>query len=832
MRCTSCDLCQNPELVTNCMTGTGDSGVTFMLVGHQPGVEDDKLGAPFTGSNGRLLHALLQESSWNTRDCFFTNALKCSLFGGKPKESYWKRCKGHFKNELREIKPQAIVAFGGIALKWLTGFSGVRRFRKRGLPCLFNPEIMVYPFEQPISLQNYEGEDYHRMRAQMVSDLIWLRQRARAGMLNIADDIPTDYKRAKTLQDVRDFLDEFPVGSEVYADLETAQPDHSGGSLFPYEGHKIVAIGFSKGAGHARTIPYQARGVSTLCYWTDEEEKQIHEWLGEFWKTRKFEGHNFVQFDQKWVCVRWGLDKLDIPFESLYASHILDETPGSHGLEALAIRYTKMLPWKSTFSVKDTVKCCTYLAKDVDAGWRVSQALKAKLDDSQEWLHHNIQMPFGHVARRMEQRGVLVDPEAVTACADNLSAVIDTARKEISAIDEVKAFELLNGCRLNVKSPEQIADLMENYLKLECLERTETGKYSTKQSVLEYWEDKTPFMSKLLLHRRAAKLKSTYCDGIAERMEATGPIMHYSIKTHGTVTGRPSFADPNVGNIPRKDTAAKSGIEDPSMIKAMFVPRKGRCMLQADYSQAELRVLAMLSGDQNLIDTYAQGLDVHRATAAKLFQVPIDDVTSAQRSQAKAINFGIIYGKQEQTLIADFILAAMQKARKEGIEFTPLMEAEATAAAQAALAGHRKAHPDVWRWMSQQEVTIRQRGYQKTPFGRRRRYWKIDHASIRQAYNFPVQSTAADFTHIAIVRTHKILQELGLDAPIVLTVYDSIIFEPKFEDMWEVADVAKRVMEGIEYPWMRGVRLKVDLEAGLSWGRLRELDLENRVVLK
>ncbi len=835
-KCSSCNLCKNPNLKTCCMEGTGSEEATFLFAGHSAGKEDDEIGQAFTGSNGRLLRELLEQSSWDLEDVYFTNAIKCALLGEKPRDSYWKRCKGHFRNELERVKPKAIVSFGATSLKWLTGFSGPRRFRRRGLPCVLDPRIVVYPFEQAIALKHLEGHEYYKARALFISDLKWLLTKKIGGTLHLVDDVQLDYKHAQTIEDVRAFLDEFPEGTEVYCDLENGTPELEG-SLFPYPGHRIVAVGFSNRPGHARTIPFQARGVASLRFWTEEEEAQIHEWLGEFWRTHSFVGHNFVQYDQKWLCDRWDLDHVEINFEPMLAAHLLDEERGGHGLQDLAIRYTKMNPWKSEFTVRDITRCQKYLAKDLDAGSRVYPIIKEKLNDAQMWLHTNVQVPLAHEARRMEQRGVMIDVEAMEKLGKHLEERIAEEEKEIYAYTEVKAWQLHNGKRFNPESTHHLRDLLENYFKLPKIKATGTGLYSTDREVLEYYEDKCPFVGNILRRRRSSKLKGTYVGNIRERVEEHGSIVHYSIKLHGTVTGRPSFENPNVGNIPRADTAERAGIEDPKLVKAMFIPRPGRCFLQIDVQQAELRTLAMYSRDENLSETYRQGLDAHSATAAKAYGVPLEEVTKSQRSNAKRINFGVVFGKQEESLILDFVTAQRDleraNARKENREpdFTREMEAKATSEAQAFLAAHKRAHPDVWRWMREQETQIRRYGYQETFFGRRRHYHKIDHAAIRQSYNFPIQSTAAEFLHVGLIRSSKILRKLNLDAYPVLTVYDSVVYSCTFANMWEVAEIGRDVLENLGFPFM-SVPFKVDLEAGLSWGNLHPVCLETKQVLR
>lgn len=834
-KCNNCGLCDSPRLQTNCMSGTGRAGSTFIFAGHGPSIDDDSSGAPFLGGSGRFLRTLLGEASFPESSIFFTNALKCATFNEKPKDSHWKKCKGHFAKELEEIKPKAIAAFGPSAFKWLTGFGGANKFRRRGFPCILDPSVTVYPFEQLSNIRELDGEDYQIARTKLVGDLMWLKEKGLQGNLSLNDNVVLDYKRAKTVQDVLDFLAEFPEDTVVYADLECADEENNG-SFFPYPGHKIVAAGFSNGPGHARTIPYKARGILNLTYWTEEELEIISTALKKFWLTHKFIGHNLIQFDQKWITAEWGIGDIEIPFEPQLASHLLNEEPGNHDLQTLALQYSQMLPWKSEFTVKDILRCCDYLAKDVDAGSRMWPKLMSKMNPKQLWLHENLQIPLAYESRRMEQRGIGIDTEAVDKVGEALDIQMEAAEKIIRKCPEVQAWELKNRETFNIDSNQQVGDLMENYLKLPCIKRTESGQYSVDVEVKEFYEEDSEFVKALTLRGRSAKLKRTYVEGVREMVRLHGPVFNYGIRWHGTVTGRP--AGGLLFTIPRVDTAKKSGIEDPSLIKSMFVPvKRGRILMQADYSQAELRVLASFSGDAALKKAYEDGVDAHTSTAARVYGVPLEKVTKSQRSAAKSINFGIVYGKSEKGMEDAFVIAARETekktARAEGrpMNFTKAMEESAKEAGQNALKAHKEAHPGIWRYLAKQEYLAKNQKFIETPFGRRRHFKTTDNRAIRQAFNFQIQSVGSgDITHEAIVRCARILRALNLDAYPVLTVYDSVVFSVTPENLWEVADVVKQVMENMDFDWL-DVPLVVDFEAGHSWGRLRELDLVTRTVV-
>jgi len=829
LRCTSCELCDNPDLRTNLMRGSGPQDPFLFFCGFAPGAEDDEIGSSFTGANGRIFRGLLSASSIDVQDCYLTNCVKCSPFGADPKDSWWKRCKGHLAKEIRDIRPKAIVAMGGKALHWLTGFSGVDRFRRVGLPCTLDPKIPVYAFEQPLSLMHADPDEYDSIRARMVSDLIWLREKAIARDLRVGDEIKTDYQRANTVEDVKRFLDEFPEGSTICFDFETGTADLEK-TTFPHPGTRLVLLCFSAGPGHARMIPYEARGISSLTYWSDDELRQIHALFAEFWPKHTFFGQNAVQFDERWRKAYWPGETLKLDFDTMYAAHLIRSDVGCSGLRYLAGRYTTIPPWKDMFNLRDTRKLCEYGAYDVDATWRVRLKLEPELNEAQQWLHHELQLPLGHEFRRMETRGLRLNTEALLELGSVLEGMLEEAEKEIRTLPQVQSWEFKNNKSLSFDAPHQIADLMQNYFHLPKIKETGTGGYCTDKDVLEHYEEE-PFCFWLLRLRRVGKLYKTYYGSLTKASELS-EFVHTSIRMNGTVTGRPSSSDPNLLNQVRKDTVERAGLEDGRILKACFVPRDGYVYVQVDYSQAELRTLAMLSGDVNLIQIYMDGLDVHTATAARVYGCSLEEVTKAQRSRAKAVNFGIIYGKSEQSLINDFVKEARSKARKLKLSQRKMleMEREAEEAALDFLSAHKQAHPQVWAWMRQQIAIITEHGYQETEFGRRRYYPRINNEAKRAALNFPVQSTASDFTLFAIVRLGRIVRELGFDAHMVLTVYDSILWEVKPSDLFKLCGVCRDVMENLGFSFMGEVPLTVDFEVGKSWGNLRELDIDGRRV--
>ncbi len=352
---------------------------------------------------------------------------------------------------------------------------------------------------------------------------------------------------------------------------------------------------------------------------------------------------------------------------------------------------------------------------------------------------------------------------------------------------------------------------MFNKLKLPVMMRTATGNPSANREVMEAYEEEHPFCGLVNKFKRLKKLKGTYVDGIRDKIHAG--VIHTSYKEHGTLTGRLASHTPNLQNLPREDTAGEV-LDDGSDIKKMFVARPGCCFLQADYSQVELRVLACLSGDKNLQDAFIRGDDIHTATAAKVYGIPISEVTKAQRTAAKKTNFGIIYGKTLKSIIQDFLDGGSTEADAKNFWDR-----------------HHIEFPLVWQYMADQEKLVIRDGQQTTYFGRTRVYDNKDAEAFRQAYNFPIQSMASDLTLFSIIRTGQVLRSLGINVYPLLTVHDSIIFEVPVEHFWYVSEIVKSIMESMTFPWLV-VPIKADLQGGPNWGTLYNVDLEKKLLLE
>ena len=398
-------------------------------------------------------------------------------------------------------------------------------------------------------------------------------------------------------------------------------------------------------------------------------------------------------------------------------------------------------------------------------------------------LYQNIELPLVFTLSDMEKVGMIMDREALISYGEELSVTIH--QLENSIYEEA-------GEEFNINSPKQLSTILFEKMAIPGGKKTKTG-YSTAADVLEKLAPWNPIIEHILDYRKYAKLKSTYVDGLADCLGQDGRV-HSTFQQKVTATGRISSTNPNLQNIPVRMEIGKK-------IRKVFHPKEGYVFLDADYSQIELRVLAHLSGDENLIKAYLNGQDIHKSTASLVFHTPFDEVTPLQRRNAKAVNFGIVYGISAFGLSED--LKISQKEAKEYIE------------------NYYAAYPKLKEYIDGLVSKSKETGYAETLFGRRRPIPELKSSNFMQrqfgervAMNSPVQGTAADIIKIAMVRVHDRLAEEKLSSRLVLQVHDELLIEAKQEELEQVKAILKEEMMGAA---SMAVPLEIDMEVGDNW---------------
>lgn len=405
-------------------------------------------------------------------------------------------------------------------------------------------------------------------------------------------------------------------------------------------------------------------------------------------------------------------------------------------------------------------------------------------DDDMEMLFYDVEMPLIEVLGDMEYEGIYTDKDVI----DSLGAEFD----EIIKTTEKKVFEY-SGEEFNVNSPKQLGVVLFEKLELPVIKKTKTG-YSTNAEVLEKLRDKHPIIDLITEYRSVVKLKSTYIDGIKSLVNPIDGRIHSSFNQTIATTGRISSTDPNMQNIPVRTSMGRQ-------IRKVFISEEGKKLVDADYSQVELRVLAHMSEDEHMIEAFESGEDIHRKTASQVFGVNFEDVTPELRSAAKAVNFGIIYGKSDFGLAKD--LGISQKKAKDYI------------------ASYFAKYGRIKGFMDYIVSSAEEKGYSTTMFNRRRYIPEIKSSNFidknrgkRAAMNAPIQGSAADIIKIAMVNVYNRLKEEELESKLILQVHDELIVEASEQEIDRVVELLKSEMENAVN---LKVHLDVDLNVGESW---------------
>ncbi|MCD8235520.1 MAG: DNA polymerase I [Prevotellaceae bacterium] len=458
-----------------------------------------------------------------------------------------------------------------------------------------------------------------------------------------------------------------------------------------------------------------------------------------------------------------------------YKTIHIDELIGSKGKKQLSMR--DLSP----------AEVYEYAAEDADITLRLKSKLEKELHEENLYnLFADIEMPLVPVLARMERNGVCLDTGSLTETSQHFTQRMQQIEQEI--------YELA-GCDFNISSPKQVGEVLFDRLKItDKAKKTKTGQYVTSEEVLQSLRTKHPVVEKILDYRGYKKLLSTYIDALPQLINPRTGHIHTSYNQAVTTTGRLSSSNPNLQNIPIRDENGKE-------VRKAFIPDEGCEFFSADYSQIELRIMAHLSGDENMVEAFREGHDIHAATAAKIYKQPISEITSDQRRKAKTANFGIIYG------ITTFGLAErMQVSRGEAKEL--IDEYFAT-------------YPKVKEYMDKSINVAREHGYTETLFGRRcylpdinSRNATVRGYAERNAINAPIQGTAADIIKIAMVNIDRHIREHNLRSKMILQVHDEL----NFSVVPEEKEVLQRiVVEDMESAFSMSVPLLADCGWGHNW---------------
>ncbi len=553
---------------------------------------------------------------------------------------------------------------------------------------------------------------------------------------------------------------------------------------------KIVGIALCFSPPKAYYLPFHHEGARDQLPW--EVFSQVASLLTAE-KPLKI-GHN-VKYDLI-LLKRHGFTLEGLEGDTMIASYLLDPTRRTHGLDELAeeilghrmISYkevTRELAKGESFARVPLAKAKEYACEDAHVTYLLYEYFWPKLKEESLWrVFEEIERPLIQVLARMEMAGIKIDVPYLESLSRELEARLKALEEEIFR---------LAGERFNLNSSRQLGFILFERLKLPKIKKTpKKTAFSTDNEVLEELSRHHELPRKVLQYRTLAKLKSTYVDALPKMINPATGRLHTSFNQTVTATGRLSSSDPNLQNIPVRG-------EEGTKIRKAFVPEENWWFLSADYSQIDLRVLAHYSGDENLIEAFRRGEDIHRRTAAEIFGVPLELVTPEMRRMAKTINFGIVYGMSPYGLAKELKIS-----RREAKDF---------------IERYFKRYPGVKRYMEQIVLEARQKGYVETLFGRKRPLPDINSPNRtarefaeRTAINTPIQGTAADIIKLAMIRIDETLQKKNLRTRMLLQVHDELLFECPPEELEEIKEIVRQQMEGV-------VKLKVPLKVNLATGK-------------
>ncbi|MGC1183028.1 DNA polymerase I [Legionella sp.] len=511
--------------------------------------------------------------------------------------------------------------------------------------------------------------------------------------------------------------------------------------------------------------------------------------------TIKKIGQN-IKYDYS-MLKKYGITLQGVAYDTMLESYVLNSGAGRHDMDTLSLKYLghKTITFEEIagkgakqlrFDQIPVDKASIYAAEDADITLQLHHTLYPMLSESLHHVFSDIEMPLIPVLADMELHGVLID-------ADTLSAHGNRLKERIRLLEE-EAIQLA-GRPFNLSSPKQLQELLFEEHKIPVIAKTPTGQPSTAESVLQELAFDYRLAAVILEHRGLTKLVSTYIDALPKKINAHTGRVHTSYNQAIAATGRLSSTEPNLQNIPIRN-------EEGRLIRTAFIAPPGKVILAADYSQIELRIMAHLSQDENLLTAFANGWDIHTATASEIFQVSLEEVTLEQRRRAKAVNFGLIYG-----------MSAFGLAKQLGVERQD---------AQRYIDTYFQRYPKVLKYMNQTRQQAHQQGYVETLFGRRLYLPEINSRNLmrqkaaeRTAINAPMQGTAADIIKKAMIAIAKWQNsQENLHARMLMQVHDELVFEVSAQ---EIESSTQKIRQLMEHPVELSVPLLVSIGTGTNW---------------
>lgn len=643
------------------------------------------------------------------------------------------------------------------------------------LPLALN-ELKIKPADQKSLIEIFKEMEFKTWLAELLTSA----KEANA-------DKHANYVIIQTKEKFQEWLTKLQQAEMIAFDTETTSLD--------YMSAELVGLSFALAPEKAAYIPFAHDYPGVPSQLSKEFVLSELKPILENPSIKKIGQH--IKYDTE-VLAKANIHLQGIAFDTMMESYVLDSTSNAHDMDTLALKY---LGWRTitfediagkgskqlTFNQIDIDKAGIYAAEDADVTLRLHQTLWPRIEKLPGIKHifETIEMPLIPVLTRMEQRGVFIDPIKLEKQGQEL-------QKRLVQLEQ-EAF-MLAGLDFNINSPKQLQDILFQKLKLPILQKTPTGQASTADTVLQELALDFALPRLIIEYRSLSKLISTYTNRLIEQINPVTQRIHTCYNQAGTATGRLSSSEPNLQNIPIRTPEGRK-------IRQAFVPAKGYKLLSADYSQIELRLMAHISEDPNLLHAFTHDLDIHKATAAEVWGVPIAKVTNEMRRDAKAINFGLIYG-----------MSAFGLTRQLGID---------RKAAQDYIDRYFARYPRVKTYMDNTRRLAKEKGYVETLWGRRLYLPDINASQIprqkaaeRTAINAPLQGSAADIIKMAMIRIDRWLIEKNIPAKMIMQVHDELVFEVAEHAVNEIAESIRQHMTEVVH---LHVPLLVSIGSGENW---------------
>jgi uracil-DNA glycosylase family 4 len=861
------------------LMGQGRKGARIMVVQESPYMMEWKARKYMGGRGGAMMRAAFGEVGIDIDDVYFTSIVKFPTPEDRiPSDLELKEGMDLMWAEIEIINPEIIIPTGNLSMKYLMKQTAITKCRgklyvhddRKYFP-MIHPNLVL---KQPKYLQFF-SEDMINLESVLNGTKV-------AGRASYERERLYCETYDSAIDEIMRLM-KLPKGTKVVVDLETVKVNpfiarvtsgKTTADKFPESLHpKIVAIGFADRPGYGSAIPLYHRETPFSGNQLGTIVKFLR-WLFEE-SELEFVAHN-GKFDIKWLKAWLDIQVKELIWDTMLIHYLtITEEKGTHGLKDLAWLETDMggyddaldslkptgedegnydlIPW-------DVLK--VYLADDCDVTYRLLEKYIANVTEDPEyaWIWENLMVPGYYTLLDIECDGVYVDRKHLKYLQDNYPSeiervesklhqfpeVIDMKRERVDrwaercAIGQIKKANRTpeqqekftkykkydpkdGGDKLNFGSVQQLSELLFERLGLETDVLTDKGNPSTNDDSLKVMLKQHPICSVLMEWRKVNHLNNNFVAGMTAHLDPNG-LVHPSYNIHGTVTGRLSSNEPNAQQFPRKSNDIFS-FQYWHEIKTMFVSRFGDdgVIVQFDYSQLELRILAVFSQDPTLINLYRSGADLHKAVASDAFGVPIEEVTKDQRTASKKIQFGVVYQESARGLSEDL--------RAEGINMTDKQ-------CQAFIDKYFRRFPYVEKWVKEIKRFAKRNKYVLTKTKRRRNLPTIDstdrsvaNEAERQAVNAPIQSTGSDCTLMSLILINKWLRDSGYRSRICITVHDSIVLDCPKDEVIVVAKKVKHIMENLAeynpfYEFLGDVPVVSEMEIGYSYGEAFECTIE------